>query len=108
MTHGFLPFTILMILLAVVIAPIVEELIFRGLFSRWLMPKSAVWIRATVSSFVFALIHAVKPLEILMYTILGLGLYMAYQRRQGQIKDSILLHVCNNIPLGIIYLLQLF
>lgn len=67
-----------MLLLGVVIAPIVEELIFVGLFRRWLMLKSVAWIRATVSSFIIVVLHAVKPQEILMYTMLGLGLYMLY------------------------------
>lgn len=67
-----------MFLLEVVISSIVEELIFVGLFRRWLMLKSVAWIRATVSAFIIVVLHAVNPQEILVYIMLGLGLYMLY------------------------------
>ena len=44
--------------LAVVLAPIVEEIVFRGLFFGWLRERWGTVAGAVISSFVFAAIHA--------------------------------------------------
>ncbi|WP_051938320.1 CPBP family intramembrane glutamic endopeptidase [Ghiorsea bivora] len=45
------------LLLMVVLAPIVEELIFRGLLYRMLRERWGVWLSVTVSAAFFSLIH---------------------------------------------------
>ncbi len=53
--HWFqLPFALLLI---VILAPICEELIFRGLLLDWLKQKMNVWIAALILSVIFSLLH---------------------------------------------------
>ena len=49
-----LPFALLLI---VILAPICEELIFRGLLLDWLRQKMNVWIAAIILSVIFSLLH---------------------------------------------------
>lgn len=50
-----LPFALLLI---VILAPICEELIFRGLLLDWLQQKMNVWIAALILGVVFSLLHS--------------------------------------------------
>jgi membrane protease YdiL (CAAX protease family) len=49
-----LPFALLLI---VILAPICEELFFRGLLLDWLRQKMNVWIAALILSVIFSLLH---------------------------------------------------
>lgn len=79
---------------SVLIAPIIEETLFRGLLFGSLMNKfSAVWA-AILSSAVFAIMHG--QLNVMIYTFcLGLILCWLY-KRSGSIFPGILLHLLNN------------
>lgn len=73
---------------AVVVAPITEEFVFRGLFYRSVRDRHGVAAGAIVSALLFGLIHYVPgpwpdalALQITM-VITGLGLALVYERRK--------------------------
>lgn len=79
---------------SVLIAPIVEETLFRGLLYGSLMKRfSPIWA-ALLSSVLFGLLHG--QVNVIIYTFfLGLILCWLYQRA-GSIIPGILLHLLNN------------
>lgn len=81
-----------------VVAPVIEELVFRGLFTDLLFKNTSKWWPGIVSSIVFGLGHlqSFDLVELVTYSILGGMFYLSYARR-GEIKDSILLHILNNL-----------
>ena len=105
--EGFLPFTICFLLVIGIVAPIIEELVFRGLASQLLFSGGNKWVAAIVTSLIFGLLHATNLIEWIMYTSLGVVFYLAYARRRN-IKDSILLHMLNNIPPAILLAYTIF
>jgi membrane protease YdiL (CAAX protease family) len=48
----------LAVFVIVIVGPIAEELLFRGLLLDWLKEKTNVWVAATVLSVIFSLLHA--------------------------------------------------
>ena len=105
--EGFLPFTICFLLVIGIVAPIIEELVFRGLASQLLFSGGNKWLAAIVTSLIFGLLHATNLIEWIMYTGLGIVFYLAYARRRN-IKDSILLHMINNILPAILLAYTIF
>jgi len=63
---------VLLVLTAVVIAPIVEETVFRGLLLRTFMSRMPFWPAAVLSSVVFAAGHTYE-----VHTLLGAGVLAA-------------------------------
>ncbi|GLB46466.1 CAAX amino protease [Philodulcilactobacillus myokoensis] len=85
----------------VIVAPIAEELIFRGLFFRFLFPKlNNKWtmgIGILCSSFVFAWLHVTSfGIELLPYLLGGLILSTTYVLF-NDIRYDIGLHMLNNL-----------
>lgn len=79
---------------AVGIAPVVEELIFRGIMFRALASRWPIWLAAIVSSAAFGWLHG--QLNVGIYTfLLGLLLTWLFQRSQS-LFPGILLHMLNN------------
>ncbi len=82
------------LLLLAVLAPLVEELIFRGLLYGWLAGrwgKNVGWI---VSSLAFAAAHA-EPAHIIL--VLPLGLLFGWLRqRTDSLLPSLVAHIANN------------
>ena len=62
---------------------------------------------AIVTSVVFTLPHITQLTEFPIYFALGLVFYLSYARR-GNIKDSMSVHILNNLPMAIILLLAMF
>ena len=89
------------------IAPIMEELIFRGFGTACVIKNNQKVWPAIVTSVVFTLPHITQLTEFPIYFALGLVLYLSYARR-GNIKDSMLVHILNNLPMAIILLLAMF
>ena len=76
--------------IAGIIAPIVEETIFRGLLYRWLHERTSYFWAILGSSFVFSFLHGIPSL-IPGIMILGILLAWIYQRVQS-IWAPILVH----------------
>ncbi|MCI1986265.1 MAG: CPBP family intramembrane metalloprotease [Lactobacillus sp.] len=89
-----------MVLVAVVGAPAVEELLFRGLlmhsFPHQDQPRW-VWLSGSVSAVVFGLAHASlsEPFALLVYTAMG-AVFAATYAYTKDIRYSIALHFLNN------------
>lgn len=88
---------------AVVVAPLVEEIFFRGflfagLRGRYGWPKAAV-----ISAALFALVH-LQPTAVVPIFLLGLIFAFLYER-SGSIWPAVLMHVSSNaLALGAAYL----
>ena len=87
--------------MAVVFAPLTEELTFRGMLARFVFPqqdnvkKTALFL--LVSTIIFALVHFPgTPLQFLVYASLGFSMGLAYISKGG-LAYSIALHALNNL-----------
>lgn len=87
--------TIIMFVTLVVIAPISEEIIFRGLIMRGMFPKYPI-IGFIVSTVFFALAHSPgNSIDFIVYFILSVGLTYVYWRTR-EIKYPIIIHMVQN------------
>ncbi|HEX9891523.1 MAG TPA: type II CAAX endopeptidase family protein [Actinomycetota bacterium] len=80
---------------ALVAAPIAEEVFFRGFFFTALRARSRFFPAAGISAGVFALFH-VTPLHMPVFFFVGLGLAYVYERRRS-LAASIAAHVSFNV-----------
>lgn len=88
--------TALFFVIVVIVAPITEEIIFRGFAAKCLFPNKE-WLGLLIGSLLFALVH--QPTNIgsaLIYGILSAVLAFIYWRTKD-IKYSIVFHAINNI-----------
>jgi uncharacterized protein len=89
-----LPNQILLFAAVALIAPLVEELLFRGLLQKSLSHHMPVWGAIAISAIIFGVMHmdlyAMPPL-ILMGAIFGVIYHLT-----GSLRVTILLHVLNN------------
>ena len=98
LTHNQPLFTFFM---AVIFAPLTEELTFRGMLARYVFPQqdnikqTALFL--LVSTVLFALAHfPTSPQQFLVYSALGLSMGLAYINKGG-LAYSITLHALNNL-----------
>ena len=98
LTHNQPLFTFFM---AVIFAPLTEELTFRGMLARFVFPqqdnvkKTALFL--LVSTVLFALAHfPTSPQQFLVYSALGLSMGLAYINKGG-LAYSMGLHALNNL-----------
>ena len=103
---GFSIFPVLYAFTAVIFAPIVEEVLFRGVLYQELRSKGNYWVPVIISSLSFGLIHTLPlfllsqdPSEFLfliVYTAMGYLMTRAYEKT-GTIWASIGVHFMNNL-----------
>ena len=95
---------LVMFVQTVVIAPIVEEILFRGLIFNSLRQKNKVWAHL-ISAFLFGLLHVYtyilagdmsEWIKLIPYMMTGLSLSLVYENRQT-IVAPILLHATTNL-----------
>jgi membrane protease YdiL (CAAX protease family) len=91
---------LLFVLLATAIAPVLEELLFRGIVLRGLMLRLGFWPAAIVSSVCFGLFHAPglggdAVLIVVATGVFGLGLCLL-TRRTGRLGPGIGVHAVRN------------
>jgi membrane protease YdiL (CAAX protease family) len=94
--------TVLMVVLAVLVAPVMEELFYRGVLFRSIRDRYGFWVGAVVSGLLFGVAHyvpapwqdAVLLQSVMVFT--GLGLAWIYERR-GTILAPIAAHMVFNI-----------
>ena len=87
--------------MAVVFAPLTEELTFRGMLARFVFPQqdnlkqTALFL--LVSTVIFALVHfPTSPQQFLVYSALGFSMGLAYISKGG-LAYSMGLHALNNL-----------
>ncbi|MBP2620160.1 CPBP family intramembrane glutamic endopeptidase [Streptococcus panodentis] len=100
-------FALLFVATLAFIGPIMEELIFRGFGTAFFFKKNQKVLAAIVTSVVFTLPHITQLTEFPTYFAIGLILYLSYARR-GNLKDSMFVHILNNLPMAILLLLAMF
>ncbi len=81
---------------AALAAPIVEEMMFRGLLYPALRERVGVAGGIALSAAVFALVHPTLPGGFLPIWVLGAAFALAYERSGGSLLPSILMHGMNN------------
>ncbi|BEI51734.1 CAAX amino terminal protease family protein (plasmid) [Lactiplantibacillus plantarum] len=80
----------------VMIVPLMEELLFRGLFCRWFFVHHQVW-QALFSAILFATVHEIRlSVSWLLYFGAGLILVILYQRQQD-LKLNWVVHSLYNL-----------
>lgn len=101
----------LLLIAVVIFAPLCEEIIFRKLLidtcEKSLNLKPAIAI--AISSFIFALIHVTDCASfvfIFQYLALAVPLCLVYHYSNNNIYVSILVHMANNLLVGIGYLIE--
>lgn len=91
--------------LAVVLAPIGEETLFRGFLFKGLRRRFSFWPAALISGAVFGLVHYQSELFLLIIpslVVVGIGLAWVYERRQSLLA-SMVAHGTFNL-LGVVIL----
>lgn len=82
----------------IIIAPIAEELIFRGMFFNTFFTRPTtfnLWVGSVVNGFLFGYIHAGLSIQIISYWIMGIIFSFIYLYTKD-IKYSMLTHIFNN------------
>lgn len=101
--HG-LGILVLALLVTAVLAPLCEEIFFRGMLYRYLRVRWPVWAAVLGSAFLFGLAHfsGADRLPLLpVFAFMGIALALVYEWT-GSLGNTILLHALNN---GILTLL---
>ncbi|MGE5334666.1 MAG: type II CAAX prenyl endopeptidase Rce1 family protein [Nitrososphaerota archaeon] len=90
---------------AVFIAPICEEIFFRGFLFSGLLHRMSLWPAALLAAFLFALAHGDVGSFAVLFVI---GLVLAFVRwRVGSIWPGIIIHAANNATAAIAIILAL-
>ncbi len=85
---------------AVIVAPLVEELLFRGILYGWLRTKYGLITSRIVSSLVFAFLHG--SIAVLLQTfIVGFGLVLLYERTRT-LAPCVVAHATGNLFAAIV------
>jgi len=83
------------ILLAVVIAPIVEEIMFRGAFYSWLRSRLGAFVSILTSALIFAAVHPQGVIGIVPLTFIG-ALLAFLREWRNSLLAPMLAHACFN------------
>lgn len=105
-----------MVIYGTFLAPVVEELVFRGLILNYFFRKSWWWANIILSGAVFALPHMdtiptnlANTLSYVIYASMGMVLAYIY-KKTGDLKNSIAVHMLNNgitmIPLLVVAIMN--
>lgn len=76
------------------LAPVAEEMVFRGAILRWLLQKQRPWAAIAISAALFAAVH-LNPAQMPHAFLMGLLLGWMYWRT-GSIVPGLALHFVNN------------
>ena len=91
--------TILKFSLIVVVAPILEEIVFRGYFMNTFFPNSKYYLDVILSALIFGISHLVfshrDPISLIIYSLGGLFFALVY-RWTKNLKITILCHIFIN------------
>jgi len=100
MGRGGLPMLLGMVS-AVILAPITEEIAFRGLLLGSLRTRYKFWPACLLTSAVFALIHPTIPVGFLGLATLGM-VFCVLREKTGNLITPMVCHACNNLVLFIL------
>ena len=80
---------------AVIAAPIVEEVIFRGVVLGSFRKVFPAWVSIMVSALIFGIYH-MNPVAIVYASIMGIIAGVVYEKKQN-LLFTIILHMANNL-----------
>ncbi len=87
----------IILLRACVLAPLTEELLFRGVLFGWLRQRLSPSLTIAITSIAFAAIHAYPPILPLAFAT---GVALGWIReRSGSVAPTIVIHVVHNVLL---------
>lgn len=95
---------VLMFALVSIIAPVTEEIIFRGILQNAIKRRLGPWAGICGSAFIFSLLHPQLPLGFLPIMVLGIGFGIIAEARKSLVP-SIIAHSTNNAVVFIVMLL---
>jgi membrane protease YdiL (CAAX protease family) len=98
-------FQALIFLQAAMLAPLIEETLFRGVFFQSLEDRTGRWLAAVIASGVFAVLHPQLPLGFLGIFVLGMVFNALFVLRRS-LLPGIVAHALNN-GLILLFLLTL-
>lgn len=87
------------VVVAVIGAPLIEEIVFRGIVFRSLRRVSPPWVAILASSVLFGLYH-MNTVQIVYATLMGLVAGIIYEK-SNNLLFPILIHVANNLVAAI-------
>jgi membrane protease YdiL (CAAX protease family) len=98
-------FMLYIVTIAVIFAPVFEEILFRGLFYQSLKKRFGLWQAAIISSVLFSILHF-NTAQFL--PIFGLGILLCFVfEYTGSLVPVIVLHIFNNaFFLGLFFLIE--
>jgi len=85
----------LIVILAVICAPIIEEIMFRGVFYSWLRPKLGAFLTIITTSFIFAILHPQGMIGVVPLMFIGCVLAIAREWR-GSLVVCMITHAFVN------------
>lgn len=98
--------TIVFVFSAVILSPIAEELIFRGILTNMFFKPTNIWPKTILSGIVFSAGHmSTNPISFLIYAFMGMTLAYVYLRTRD-IRNSMAIHMVNNMFAMIALLMQ--
>jgi membrane protease YdiL (CAAX protease family) len=89
---------IFVVVLAVFVAPLVEELIFRGIVLNYFFKSGPWWLNVILSGILFGYFHVFQDFQwfaLLQYSLMGIALAVVYKKTK-QIQYSMAVHMLNN------------
>ncbi|CAH1856843.1 CPBP family intramembrane glutamic endopeptidase [Convivina intestini] len=87
---------VLMVISVIIFAPICEELLFRGLLIKGLLPNVNPIYAIVISGLVFSAMHqSSNAISFAIYAVMGMSFAYAYVKTD-RIEVSIALHMLNN------------
>lgn len=93
---GNLAIVLLVVAMIVVVAPVAEEVFFRGMLFAGLRTRFSLWPAAIISGLAFGIPHVTSgPTAAIPLSIFGVALAWVYNRT-GSIWPCILIHALNN------------
>lgn len=95
-----------MLLLAGMLGPLTEEMLFRGVLFHWLRNRWAFLPAALASSLIFGIVHVEIPIITATF-VLGLICAWIYER-SGSIWTAVVVHAVNNIAGVLVFYLMAF
>jgi uncharacterized protein len=102
--------TVFAVIAAVVMAPIAEEILFRGVLFQALRRRLGMWVAAVISSLVFTAVHVeiVTSQPLALVGLFALGVFLAWSfHRSGSLVVPILGHaVFNGVSLSLAILVD--
>ncbi len=83
-----------------IVAPVVEETVFRGVLYRYLRPRLGVFLSIIITSFIFAIVHFIPVILPLLFVA---GCFLAWvSERYNSLYPSMFLHFLNNFTMVIL------